>query len=80
MLPFVSAVKAAALSLAVERELSGFVTSSARDDVAVLERITRTAAVVIDPGELVVRARLADPETGELSDECENAVGRWYKR
>ena len=32
----------------------------------------------IDPGEDVVRARLADPETGELSDPCAKAIGRWY--
>ena len=34
----------------------------------------------VDPGEDVVRARLADPDTGELSPECEKAVRRWYPR
>lgn len=33
---------------------------------------------VVDPGEQVVRARLADPVSLELSLECEDAIGRWY--
>lgn len=36
------------------------------------------AETVIDPGEDVIRARLADPETGELSEACERAIRRWY--
>ena len=31
----------------------------------------------IDPGEAAVRARLA--EDGELSDQCEAAIDRWYR-
>ena len=31
----------------------------------------------VDPGEDVVRARLAEPD-GELSEACERAIGRWY--
>ena len=34
---------------------------------------------VIDPGEEAVRVALADPETGELSDECLAAINRWYR-
>ena len=34
----------------------------------------------VDPGESVVRARLADPDTGELSADCSRAVQRWYRR
>ena len=78
LLPLVSAAKAVILSMAVERELDGFVTSSARADVPILERVTGKSAVVIDPGEAVIRARLADPVTGELSAECTKAVARWY--
>ena len=33
---------------------------------------------VIDPGEAVIRARLVDLETGAVSPECEQAIGRWY--
>ena len=35
---------------------------------------------VIDPGEQVVRARLADAISGELSSSCEGAINRWYRR
>ena len=78
-LPLVSEVKALALNAAIRRELSGFVTSSARDDIEMLERVTKTPAVVVDPGEATVRARLADPITGQLSEECTAALRRWYR-
>ena len=77
-LPLVSAVKAFALSEAVRRELSGYVTSSARSDVERLEGRTGRRAVIIDPGRAVVAARLTDPETGVLSSACSVALGRWY--
>ena len=35
---------------------------------------------VIDPGRAVVEARLADAVDGELSEQCERAVSRWYGR
>ena len=35
---------------------------------------------VIDPGEDVVRARLGDHLTGEVSPTCDRAVNRWYRR
>ena len=79
LLPLTSAGKAVLLSMAMERQLDGFVTSSSRDDVPMLERVTGQPAVVIDPGESVVRARLADAVTGELSSECNNALSRWYR-
>ena len=79
VLPLVSAVKAVALSMAIERGHSGFVTTSSLDDVPALERATGNSAVVIDPGETVIRSRLADAITGSLSSECEQALGRWYK-
>ena len=80
LLPFVAGLKTMALRMATERELSGFVTSSALADVEVLEKITGETAKIIDPGEEVVRARLADPVTGELSPECSAALRRWYRR
>ena len=80
VLPLVSALKAVALSMATERQLDGYITSSARADVEVLERATGQKAVVLDPGESVIRARLADPVTGELSGECASALARWYRR
>ena len=35
---------------------------------------------VVDPGRDVVSERLADAITGELSMECQDALGRWYSR
>ena len=35
------------------------------------------SVVTVDPGEPVVRARLREVN-GEMSDECEQAVRRWY--
>ena len=79
LLPMVSAVKAVALSIAVERQLDGFVTSSARADREILERITGQVATIIDPGEEVIKARLRDPLTERLSPECSTALSRWYR-
>ncbi len=36
--------------------------------------------IVVDPGREVVRNRLADASTGELSAECETAIDRWFER
>ena len=38
---------------------------------------TRLKVRTVDPGEDVVRARLAEPD-GTLSAACERAIGRWY--
>ena len=35
---------------------------------------------VVDPGQEIVRARLADPMDGAISPECDGAVCRWYGR
>ena len=35
---------------------------------------------IIDPGYAAVKRRLAEPDTGELSSECSNAISRWYGR
>ena len=35
---------------------------------------------IVDPGRDVVAARLADAATGELDDECDAAISRWYSR
>ncbi|MCY4086856.1 MAG: hypothetical protein OXG37_08245, partial [Actinomycetia bacterium] len=35
---------------------------------------------IVDPGVEAVSARLADPVTLEVSGECEDAIGRWYRR
>ena len=48
---------------------------------ALLERLGGDASErVIDPGETVVRNRLSHPITGEVSQACNAAVDRWYRR
>lgn len=60
------------------------VTTSQRDRVerwrSVANRHDSPLSVrTVDPGREIVEARLADPVTGELSDECEAAIARWYR-
>ena len=80
--PLVAAVQAFALAEAVKRQLNGYVTTSRRASVPVLERITGQPARIIDPGEAVIRTRLSvTDESGDtrvLSDECAKAMARWY--
>ena len=59
-------------------------TTSRRGQVDRWSDVARAAGVefdvrTVDPGEDVVRARLSDPETGVLSGECDQAIGRWYQ-
>ena len=75
--------KAAVVRQALRDGLNVVVTAAEPGQVtrwqAVAEEAGTTFQVrTIDPGEAVVRQRLADPETGVLADECERAVGRWY--
>lgn len=74
-------VRMVAIRQASERELSGYVTTSDGRPEAV-ERLQAAGASgpveTVDPGEAVVRARLADAVTGALSPQCEVAIGRWY--
>ena len=78
LLPLVAWLKAAAVRQAAERELSGYVTTSDRREIDRLRELGADGELtVIDPGEEVTRARLADT-TGELSPECARALNRWY--
>ena len=81
-LALVEWVRMAAIRQAAERELSGYVTTSDSRPEAV-ERLQAAGATgpveTVDPGEAVVRARLADAVTGALSPQCEVALARWYR-
>ena len=63
--------------------LNGVVTTSSSSPEAV-ERLREAGATAgvetVDPGEAVVRRRLADRRTGRLHAACERAVSRWYRR
>ena len=83
-------LKSTAIRFAAENGFNGWATTSNSSPVAV-ERIRERIisgggagavgrVVTVDPGRSEVLARLADPETGEVSDECNRAVRRWYGR
>ena len=60
------------------------VTTSRRGEIekwtAVANRYDSPLRIqTVDPGREIVTARLSDPVTGNLSDECDTAIGRWYK-
>ena len=68
---------------ALRRDLRAVKTSSTPADYERDAELARAEGagfreVVVDPGRAVVEARLADPETGVLSAECEEAVNRWF--
>ena len=82
LLPLVQAVKTFAIREATRRQLNGYVTTSDSRETEI-ERLRAAGAdgtvETIDPGEETVRARLADPVTGELSPQCQKAEARWYR-
>lgn len=79
-LPLVSAAYWFALSQAVDRELSGFVTSASRDNVERLERVTGRRARVVDvkPGPLLARLTEIDGDGEYLQGQCVAAARRWW--
>ena len=84
LLPLAEYIRRAAITASREREIPIVATNSDGDPDrrAFLLRELGPGAQekVVDPGEAVVKARLADAVTGELSSQCESATGRWYKR
>ncbi len=74
-------LKAAAVAYAAREGLTGWVTTSDSRPEAV-ERLRARGATgevqTVDPGEDVVRRRLANAD-GQLSPACEQAVKRWYR-
>ena len=84
LLPLTEYVRRAIITGAVARDIEVIATNSDGDPVrrAFLLGQLGTGAVerIVNPGVDIVSARLADPETGELSDECDGAIRRWYGR
>ena len=84
VLPIAEYVRRAAISGAVARELDVLATNSDGDPARrqfLREQLGPGATEqIVDPGESVVKARLADPASGELSESCGAAVARWYGR
>ena len=84
LLPTTEYVRRVIISAAVERDIDVVATNSdgSPERRAFLLAQLGEGAVerIVDPGENIVRARLSDPETGDLSDDCGEAIARWYGR
>lgn len=83
VLPLAEYLRRAIITQAVERDIYVVATNSDGSPARrafLLSQIQTSVEVVIDPGIEVVRARLVDPRTGVISDECNQAIGRWYER
>lgn len=82
VLPLVEHLRRETIDAGRARDIAVVATNSDGDPARrrfLLDRLGPGAReVVIDPGEPVIRARLADPETGVLSEECDAAALRWY--
>ena len=82
-LPLTEYVRRAVISGAVQHELFVVVTNSDGDAVrrSFLRGLLGDSATerVVDPGLEVVKARLSGP-TGNLSNQCSQAIDRWYGR
>ena len=83
VLPIAEYVRRAAITGAREREIFTVLTNSdgseARRQFLLAELGMGATERVVDPGEEVVRARLADPVTEVLEPECDSAIRRWYR-
>lgn len=76
-------IQATAATRALESGHNVAVTTSRPDQVERWQEVADAAGEelrvqTVNPGEEVVRARLADSATGILSDACDNAVRRWF--
>ena len=85
VVPLAERIRQAVISAANERGISLVITNSDGDLVRRQSLLARLgsgpdAERIVDPGYDVVAARLADPETGVLSEDCEKAINRWYRR
>ena len=84
LLPTVEYVRRAVISAARAREIEVIATNSDGDPerraFLLAELGEGSEEMVVDPGEEIVRARLADSRSGRLSQACGAAIGRWYGR
>ena len=84
LLPLVEYVRRAIITGAKNAQIDVIATNSDGDPPRrqfLLQQLgDGSSERVIAPGRAVVEARLADPETGELAEACNQAIGRWYDR
>ena len=84
LLPITEGLRLTVIAFAVQRGLRVIATNSDGDADRRADLLRRlgpdSRERIADPGRDVVTARLADPATGDLSPECDQAIGRWYDR
>ena len=84
LLPITEYVRRAVIGAAVERDIGVVATNSDGDPerrAFLLGQLGPGAEErIVDPGRVAVEARLSDPVTFELSDDCTEAINRWYVR
>ena len=83
-LPLTEYTRRVVIQQARERDIEVVATNSDGDKkrrATLLEALGPGAVErVIDPGRAVIEARLSDSITGQLSRQCQDAMGRWYTR
>ena len=84
LLPLTEYVRRAIITGAITRDIRVIATNSDGDPdrrAFLLSQLGEGSEErIVDPGRAVVAARLADPETGDLSEACDAAISRWYGR
>ena len=84
LLPIVEYVRRAIITSALSRGIDTIATNSDGDPARRAFLVSQLGAGaterIVDPGIEVVSARLADPVSGELSEDCAAAIGRWFGR
>ena len=84
LLPLTEYVRRSLITGAVARQIDVIATNSDGDPARrsfLLGQLGEGATEqIVDPGLDIVTARLSDPETGVLSPECGQAIGRWFGR
>ena len=84
LLPIVEYLRRAVFTGALGRDIDIIATNSdgdpARRKFLLGQLGPGSVERLVDPGESVVAARLADPVSGDLAEECGQAIQRWYSR
>ena len=84
LLPIVEYVRRAIITSALSRGIDTIATNSDGDPKRRAFLVSQLGAGaterIVDPGIEVVSARLADPVSGDLAEECAGAIARWYGR
>ena len=81
IIPLAQAIRSTIIAEARERGLAVVATNSNGSPgqrQRLIAELGGASERILDPGREVVEQRLADPVTGQLSDQCREAVRRYY--